>query len=531
MMMVPVIDAVYSTLREMFGLAFLVRACLVGALVSVCAALLGPSLVLKRYSMIGDGLSHAGFGALAVATALNAAPLSTAIPLVMGAAFLLLRLGERHLIKGDAAIALVSTGSLALGVVIISLTTGMNTDVCAYMFGSILSTSKSDVYLSVALSVSVLVLFILFYHQLFAITFDESFARTAGLRTGLYNMLIAFLTAITIVLGMRMMGAMLISALIIFPALTAMRVFKKFKTVCVSAVCVSLVCFFTGIVLSYVYGIPTGAAVVLVNIGAFLLFSALRSFGTEKGLMKKTALILLAAGLLSSCAEGKKPRGRVLSSPSGVQAGQAGAPGVSPAPVINFLESPRIPEPVRAAPAAPGESGVIEIGEKLFIAQTNDVYLNPEDYLGKRIKLEGLSSGNSRTTGITVLSSATARAAAGLTGPRVSRWPGKTPPRAVSPRRTTGWQRRGSSNPTRRTVTPTSTSPSRSWKSWTGGARSSSPSRAALLGGPVGRGRGGCQAHFQVRLGRGNGSLFPSVCAIMKYDSGVQPGGVQTRYY
>jgi zinc transport system permease protein len=266
------LNAFTATLEEMFSYAFLVRAFVVGAFVSVCSALLGVSLVLKRYSMIGDGLSHVGFGSLALATVLNASPLAVSIPIVLAAAFLLLRLGEKSLIKGDAAIALVSTGSLALGVVLISLTTGMNTDVCNYLFGSILAMSKTDVYLSIALSITVLVLFILFYHKLFAVTFDETFAKAAGIKTGMLNMLVAFLTAITIVLGMRMMGAMLISALIIFPALTSMRVFKKFKSVSICSVCVSIVCFFAGIVASYVFAMPTGASVVLLNILAFLAF-------------------------------------------------------------------------------------------------------------------------------------------------------------------------------------------------------------------------------------------------------------------
>jgi zinc transport system permease protein len=264
-----------ATLVEMFSYTFLVRAFVVGVLVSVCAALLGVSLVLKRYSMIGDGLSHVGFGALALATAMNAAPLMVAIPVVIAAAFILLRLGEKSLIKGDAAIALISTSSLAIGVVIISLTTGMNTDVCNYLFGSILAMNKTDVYLSIVLSITVLVLFILFYNKLFAITFDETFAQAAGLKTGVYNMLIAFLTAVTIALGMRMMGAMLISALIIFPALSSMRVFKKFTSVTVCSVCVSIFCFFIGIVISYVYAAPTGASVVLLNIFAFLVFWAI----------------------------------------------------------------------------------------------------------------------------------------------------------------------------------------------------------------------------------------------------------------
>lgn len=271
----------FNIISDMFGYTFLVRAFVVGILVSLCASLLGVSLVMKRFSMIGDGLSHVGFGSLAVATAMNAAPLAVSIPVVIVAAFLLLRLSENSKIKGDAAIAIISTSSLAIGVIVISLTTGMNTDVCNYLFGSILAMSKNDVFLSIALSIMVLVLFFIFYHKLFAITFDETFAKTSGVKTGIYNMLIAFLTALTIVLGMRMMGAMLISSLIIFPALSSMRLFKKFRSVTVSSAVVSVICFFTGVIISYIYATPTGASVVFINIIFFALFwliETLRSF-------------------------------------------------------------------------------------------------------------------------------------------------------------------------------------------------------------------------------------------------------------
>jgi len=259
---------------SMFSYTFLVRAFIVGALVSICAALLGVSLVLKRYSMIGTGLSNVGFGSLALATALGmtAQPLIIAIPIVIGAAFLLLRLSETSKIKGDAAVALISTGSLAIGVIFISQTTGMNTDVCNYLFGSILAMAKTDVYLSVSLSIVVMILFILFYNKLFAITFDETSAKTSGIRAGFYNMIIALLTALTIVLGMRIMGAMLISSLIIFPALSSMRIFKKFKSVTVCSALISITCFVSGMIISYVYAWPTGASVVLVNIIIFVLF-------------------------------------------------------------------------------------------------------------------------------------------------------------------------------------------------------------------------------------------------------------------
>ncbi len=260
-------------LRELFSYTFIVRAVIVGTLVSLCAALLGVTLVLKRYSMIGDGLSHVGFGALAVAMGLNMAPLQVAIPIVTVTAFLLLRLSENSKIKGDSAIALISSSSLAIGVIVISMTTGMNIDVCNYMFGSILTMSKNDVPLSIAVAGVVLVLYVLFYNRIFAVTFDESFAKATGTKVERFNSLIAVLTALTIVVGMRMMGAMLISSLIIFPALTSMRVFKSFRNVVVSSAILSVVCFFIGIVISFTYSVPAGAGIVAVNLVAFCAFS------------------------------------------------------------------------------------------------------------------------------------------------------------------------------------------------------------------------------------------------------------------
>ena len=255
---------------EMFSYPFMQRAFLVGILVSLCASLLGVSLVLKRYSMIGDGLSHVGFGALAVASALNMAPL--AVPVVILAAFILLRLSDNGRLKGDAAIAMISTGALAVGVMVVSVTTGMNSDLNSYMFGSILAMSKSDVVLSVVLSVIVLVLYLLFYDKIFAVTFDAVFARATGIRTGLYNMLLAVLTSVTVVLGMRMMGALLISSLIIFPALTALRVCKRYRSVILCAVAVSVVSFILGMTVSFLLATPAGASIVIVDIVLYFIF-------------------------------------------------------------------------------------------------------------------------------------------------------------------------------------------------------------------------------------------------------------------
>ena len=260
-------------LQEMFSYPFLVRAMIGGICISLCESLLGVSLVLKRYSMIGDGLSHVSFGALSIAVAFGWAPLAVSIPVVAAAAVLLLRITGNGKIKSDAAIAMISAGSLAVGIIVTSLTTGMTTDVSSYMFGSILAMSREDMYLSVVLSLVVLGMFVICYNKVFAVTFDESFAKATGVRVSAYNLLIAVLTAITIVLGMRMMGAMLISSLVIFPALTSMRVFKSFFGVVVSAGVVSVVCFFIGLVLSYVYSIPAGASVVVVNLAMFGVFS------------------------------------------------------------------------------------------------------------------------------------------------------------------------------------------------------------------------------------------------------------------
>ena len=259
-----------SLLLEMFTYPFILRAFIVGILVSLCAAVLGVPLVLKRYSMIGDGLSHVSFGALAIAMACGWAPLPVSIPVVIVAALFLLRLTERSRIGADAAIAVVSASALAIGVVVTSLTTGMTTDVDSYMFGSILAMDRSDVILSVVLSVSVLTLFLLCYHKLFAITFDENFSRATGVKVSWYNTLLAVLTALTIVLGMQMCGAMLISSLVIFPALTAMRLFKSFRSVMLCAAVLSVMCFCIGLTASYLVSTPVGATVVLADLAAFL---------------------------------------------------------------------------------------------------------------------------------------------------------------------------------------------------------------------------------------------------------------------
>ncbi|MCD7825140.1 MAG: metal ABC transporter permease, partial [Clostridiaceae bacterium] len=261
---------------EMFSYPFIVRAFIVGVLVALCAALLGVSLVLKRYSMIGDGLSHVSYAALCIALACNAAPLMVSIPVVVVAAFLLLRMTERGIMKSDAAIAALSASALAVGVSVTSLTTGMTMDVSSYMFGSILAMTQEDVLFSIILSVVVLLLFLFSYHHIFAVTFDEDFAKATGVKVNFYNSMIAILTAVTIVLGMQMMGAMLISSLLIFPALTSMQNFHSFRSVVLCSGGMAVLCFCIGMLLSYQTAMPAGASVVLVNLAAFILFFLIR---------------------------------------------------------------------------------------------------------------------------------------------------------------------------------------------------------------------------------------------------------------
>lgn len=263
-----------SMITEILSYPFAVRALIVGVLVSLCAALLGVSLVLKRFSMLGDGLSHVAFGSAAIALAAGIAPLKVAIPVVIIAAFFLLRISESGKIRGDAAIAMVSSSALAVGVIVATLTTGMNTDINNYMFGSVLAMSREDVWLSVAVAVVVLVMYLLFYNKIFACTFDESFAAAAGVRVKLYSSLLAVLTAVTVVIGMRMMGALLISSIITFPALSSMRVCRRYGTTVICSAIISCLCFVTGLFLSFFYDMPAGASVVVANLAVFLLFSA-----------------------------------------------------------------------------------------------------------------------------------------------------------------------------------------------------------------------------------------------------------------
>lgn len=256
---------------------FVQYALIVGVLIALCSSLLGVTLVLKRFSFIGDGLSHVAFGALAIAAVFQ---ISNEMPLVMAitivSAVLLLRAGQNTKIKGDAAIAMISVAALAIGYLlmnIFSLSSNLSGDVCSTLFGStsILTLSPAEVWLCVGMSVLVVAAFVLFYNKIFAVTFDESFARATGTKANLYNLMIAIIVAVIVVLAMNLVGSLLVSALVIFPALSAMRMFKSFRGVTICAAILSVLCALSGVVVSILAGTPVGSTIVAVQIAVFVL--------------------------------------------------------------------------------------------------------------------------------------------------------------------------------------------------------------------------------------------------------------------
>lgn len=265
-----------ETLHMYFQYPFVRYALIVGVLIALCSSLLGVTLVLKRFSFIGDGLSHVAFGAMAVASVLNITNnMLFILPVTVICAILLLRAGQNTIIKGDAAIAMISVGALAIGYLLMNLfstSPNISGDVCSTLFGStsILTLTSGEVWLCVILSIAVVAIFVFFYNKIFAVTFDENFARATGTRAGVYNLLIAVVIAVIIVLAMNLVGSLLISALVIFPALSAMRIFKSFKAVTVSAAVMSVLSAAGGIIISILAGTPVGSTIVAVDIVVFL---------------------------------------------------------------------------------------------------------------------------------------------------------------------------------------------------------------------------------------------------------------------
>lgn len=264
-----------------FEFPFVRYALIVGVLIALCSSLLGVTLVLKRFSFIGDGLSHVAFGAASIAAVLNLTDeMLLVLPITIACAVILLSSGQRAKIKGDAAIAMLSVGSLAIGYLIMNLfstSANLSGDVCSTLFGStsILTLTHSEVWLCVILSVLVIAIFALFYHKIFAVTFDETFAQATGVRANAYNLMIAVVIAVIIVLAMNLVGSLLISALIIFPALSAMRVFKSFRSVTICSAVVSVICAAMGILFSILAGTPVGSTIVAADIAVFFIFSVI----------------------------------------------------------------------------------------------------------------------------------------------------------------------------------------------------------------------------------------------------------------
>ena len=264
-------NGILEKFLEMWQYQFMVKALVVGVVLAVTAGLIGVSLVLRRKAMIGDGLSHVGFGVFAIATVIGVMPLQMALPIVILAAILILQVNQKSKVDADALIAMLSAGALAVGTLVISVVKGVNTDINNYLFGSILALDDLDVVVGVIFSLVVILFFIVKYHEIFAMTFDENFAKSIGLKTERLNTIFAILCAVVVVLGMRLVGALLISSLIIFPTVTAMQVVKSFKAVVFTSVIVSVFCMVMGIIFSYFVATPTGATIVIFNVMAFLV--------------------------------------------------------------------------------------------------------------------------------------------------------------------------------------------------------------------------------------------------------------------
>lgn len=281
---------IFNQFSDYLAHPFVRYALIVGVLIALCSSLLGVTLVLKRFSFIGDGLSHVAFGAMAVAAVVG---LTNDMPLVLAvttaSAILLLRTGQNAKIKGDAAVAMISVGALALGYLLMNVfskSANVSGDVCTTLFGStsILTLTVAKVWLCVILSVIVVAVFVVFYNKVFAITFDENFAKATGVKTGIYNLLLAVTVAAVIVLAMNLVGSLLISALVIFPALSAMRVFKTFKSVTVCSAVISVICALSGMLLSIMSGTPVGSTIVVMDIAVFLVFCFIGSL--KRGVVK-----------------------------------------------------------------------------------------------------------------------------------------------------------------------------------------------------------------------------------------------------
>ncbi|TJX63304.1 metal ABC transporter permease [Soehngenia saccharolytica] len=261
----------FETISEAMSFVFMQRAMIVGIFIAVISSILGAFLVLKKYSLIGDGLAHVSFATVALALALGLSPLLVSLPIVTLASILIMKLNEKASLNGDASIGLVSSFSIALGVIIASKSKGFNIDINSYLFGSILAIDRVDSYLSVIMSIAMIIIVLIFYQDLFAVTFDEEFSKVSGINTKAINYVLSILTSITIVLGMRVLGTLLISSLIIFPTISSMQVANSFKSLLITGTCIAVFSMVVGLISSYILNIPSGPSIVITNTLVFAI--------------------------------------------------------------------------------------------------------------------------------------------------------------------------------------------------------------------------------------------------------------------
>lgn len=385
-----------QTLSLYFSYPFVRYAFIVGILISLCSSLLGVTLVLKRFSFIGDGLSHVAFGAIAIASVLNLTNnMLLVLPITIIAAILLLRTGQNAKIKGDAAIAMISVSSLAIGYLLMNIfskSSNLTGDVCSTLFGStsILTLTPLHVWLCVILSILVIAAFIIFYNKIFAVTFDETFAQAIGTHASIYNLVIAIIIAIIIVLAMNLVGSLLISALVIFPALSAMRIFKSFKSVTICSAIISVVCSASGLLISVVGGTPVGSTIVGIDLSCFLIFSLIGFLMTKRKPSFLPVSLILISLLLIGCSKNS-----AITKAQEEQTIPLLANSVIPTKesVIQMPDIPSMDE-IKAMHTDYIPSGIVDndlsnMNANMIFAEIFNLVLMPDEYIGRTFRMKG----------------------------------------------------------------------------------------------------------------------------------------------
>lgn len=385
-----------QTLSLYFSYPFVRYAFIVGILISLCSSLLGVTLVLKRFSFIGDGLSHVAFGAIAIASVMNLTNnMLLVLPITIIAAILLLRTGQNAKIKGDAAIAMISVSSLAIGYLLMNIfskSSNLTGDVCSTLFGStsILTLTPLHVWLCVILSILVIAAFIIFYNKIFAVTFDETFAQAIGTHASIYNLVIAIIIAIIIVLAMNLVGSLLISALVIFPALSAMRIFKSFKSVTICSAIISVVCSALGLLISVVGGTPVGSTIVGIDLLCFLIFSLIGFLMTKRKPSFLPVSLILISLLLIGCSKNS-----AITKAQEEQTIPLLANSVIPTKesVIQMPDIPSMDE-IKAMHTDYIPSGIVDndlsnMNANMIFAEIFNLVLMPDEYIGRTFRMKG----------------------------------------------------------------------------------------------------------------------------------------------